>query len=282
MNYIGVLWEKFLYQLGIWSTITSIIAIVSSTTEWGCYKWILLVAAILLSILISYCQVYCKRKKLSIAVNHRSNINISYGNIFEKEGVIVIPVNDYFDTHVGDGIIAPNTIHGKFIEKYFKNNTSELDAKIDAALSGTTGENNLNRQPCGLKIKKYPLGTCARIFHDNKIFILVVSSCFNENNHAVLNISEYPILIQQLYYHIEQYHENNPVYIPLIGSGMAGIDRTKMQLLNYMIAGAFYTDHLSISQGLNIILYPEDGNTLPDIHLNIIKYQFKNYKYGNL
>lgn len=63
---------------------------------------------------------------------------------------------------------------------------------------------------------------------------------------------------------------------------MAGIDRTKMQLLNYMIAGAFYTDHLSISQGLNIILYPEDGNTLPDIHLNIIKYQFKNYKYGNL
>lgn len=282
MNYIGVLWEKFLSQLGIWSTLTSIIAIVSSTSDWGCYKWGLLALTIILSASISCCQVYCKRKKLSISVNHRSDINISYGNIFEKEGVIVIPVNDYFDTHVGDGIIAPNTIHGKFIEKYFSNNTSELDSKIDTALSGTIGEDNFDRQPRGLKTKKYPLGTCVRIFHDNKIFILVASSCFNENNHAVLNISEYPILIQQLYYNIEQYHENNPVHVPLIGSGMAGIDRTKMQLLNYMVAGAFYTDHLSIPQGLNIVLYSENGNTSPDIHLNIIKYQFKNYKYGNL
>lgn len=282
MNYFPLLLNKFLFQLGIWSTMTTIVTIISSTSDWGKCKWLFFSLAIIMSFVISWCQVYCKKKKLTISINHRSNVNISYGDIFEKDGVIVIPVNDYFDTHLGDGIIAENTVHGKFIKKYFRNNVYELDTMINNALPISSSEENEERKRNNLKFKKYPLGTCARIFYDNKVFLLIASTCFNKNNHAELKISEYPILIQKLYYNIEQFHENNPVYIPLIGSGLGGLNRTKMQLLNYMIAGTFYIDQFCINQGINIILYPEHEKTLPDINLNIIKYQFNNYKYGNL
>lgn len=49
--------------------------------------------------------------------------------MFAKDGIKVIPVNEYFDTHLGDGSVAPNTIHGLFLKKY-KGQIHRIDSMI--------------------------------------------------------------------------------------------------------------------------------------------------------
>jgi hypothetical protein len=281
IDHCSIIWDNFLTQLGIWVTITSLISLVCSPLKYEGYSWLLFIVAISFSIVVAWSNFFYKKEKISISINNKTCIHVSYGDLFEKNGVIIIPVNDYFDTHVGDGIIAPSTIHGQFITKYFSDNIDLLDKEIDNALLGNVSfTSNLERTSSDLKTKRYPLGTCARIHYNDKVFILIAVTHFNDYNRAELNDSDYPIIIQKLYYYIEQYHEDNSVYVPLIGSGMAGINKSKMQLLNYMIAGAFYADHLCVVKGINVILYSSEAKTLPDVNLNIIKYQFRNYKTG--
>ena len=44
-------------------------------------------------------------------------LTIKQGDLFVCNGVVLIPVNEYFDTHVGDGVINENSIHGLFINE---------------------------------------------------------------------------------------------------------------------------------------------------------------------
>ena len=62
-------------------------------------------------------------------------LTISEGDLFAQEGIILIPVNEYFDVHVGDGIIDPGSIHGLFIRKYFLGKEQELKQLIQDYLS---------------------------------------------------------------------------------------------------------------------------------------------------
>ena len=102
----------------------------------------------------------------------------------------------------------------------------------------------------GLPQTPYPLGTCIRLVIDNKTYLLVAMTRFNENEHVDINLREYPIIIQKLFYGMEQLSDANPVYLPLLGGGQAGVQLTKMQLLNTIIR-AGQNSEVSIKEGVH-------------------------------
>lgn len=281
MNNICLYWRLLLTRFGaalaILLTIKNVFALIPCIKSWiekfgvCCFVLIILVS-------LAYAMLLLRKKQsLSLALNKATKLTVSYGDLFAQDGMKVIPVNEYFDTHLGDGIVAQNTIHGLFLKKY-QGQIRKLEELISAQLQEKTplqGEYRERNMVPGLPQTPYPLGTSVRIVIDNKKYLLVAVTRFNENEHVDIKLPEYSIVIQQLFYNMEQLCDANPVYVPLIGGGQAGIKLSKMQLLNTIIR-AGQNSEVSILKGVHVILYGEE--TKKEVNLNIIKHLFECWK----
>ena len=192
------------------------------------------------------------KKQICLKLNHNTTAHIFVGDLFAQSGIIIIPVNEYFDTLVGENVVSEDTLHGKFINQYFANNISELDNKMNLALSNIIFEID-DERPIG-KNKKYPLGTTIEIKKDDKTFFLVALTNFNENNRASVSKSKYQEVLAKLFDFIEQFSQGKIVNLPLIGgSNRAGLDISLQKRLECIILTALFRNQLSLGT-LNIVL----------------------------
>lgn len=236
-----------------------------------CCKVILIIGSILFSVLISAIWTVGKRKSVQVKIDGQTDLTIKYGDIWTCKGAIVISANDYFDTHVGDCIVSEGTLHGQFIKNVYDNDEATLRKEIDEAIKKQrlVPIGNNPQRGNGLPTLRYAIGSCIRLCHNGKLYILVVASKFDENNHPEGKSSEYPLLLNGLYKGIFELNDNNPVYMPLVGSGQAGIGCTQMKMLSTMVSHALFADKLTIHNGINIILTEK-----AKVNLSVIDYLY--------
>lgn len=277
-NYWRLLLTRFWAALAILQAVKNLLSLIPQIKQVvDGYGVICFTLIVMVSLLYSFYVLCSKRKSLSLKLNKRTTLNVFYGDLFAQEGMKVIPVNEYFDTHLGDGIVAPNTVHGLFLKKY-QGQIPRLHNLLRKQLEKQTPVQEAHRERemvPGLPQTPYPLGTCVRLEVDNKKYLLVAVTRFNKNEHVDINLHEYPIVIQKLFYGIEQLCDANPVYLPLIGGGQAGVKLSKMQLLNTIIR-AGQNSEVSIVNGVNIVLYDDDAKN--EINLNLIKHLYECWK----
>lgn len=218
------------------------------------------------------------KQKVTLKINNRTKLSIFYGDLFKERHIRVIPVNEYFDTHLDDGIIAPNTVHGQFLKRYITR-IPELRRKIDAQLQHLRQLPNTRQRNmvAGLPQNPYPLGTTIRIEMDGQYYLLVAVTRFNQVEHVDVADSEYMGIMQRLFYHIEQLNDGKSVSLPLIGSGQAGFGYTNMQLLNLIVQAASLSDRLAVIHGINVVLYDSESMR-KSINLSVIKSLYDNWK----
>lgn len=129
--------RHFLEAFGTLASVATLIAFIyrwDTSTISSCGSLLLGVAIIAVC---SFYAMYQTQPKDSIVLTMRDfRIHISFGDLFAKRGIVVIPVNEYFDTIVDDHIIAHKTIHGQFVDKYFANDIATLDTMISRELQG--------------------------------------------------------------------------------------------------------------------------------------------------
>lgn len=195
-----------------------------------------------------------KRINLAIAPG-KLNITIQQADLFKQKGIIVIGVNEYFDTHVGHGVVSSVSLHGKFINKYFYDRTDELYKKITDSLVEQgivpVEKDCSRRTEYGRKIK-YPIGSCAKIRDDENTYILVALSHFDENDKAHLERTEYNTVIGKLMDFLANNAEANEVHMPILGSGLTRLDRTAKRILYYMIDAIDFQHTPTLVGGLHI------------------------------
>ena len=157
-----------------------------------------------------------------------SKISLSFGNILKKKGIIVIHVNREFDTIVGNGIILPTSLHGKFINKFYKDDIGTLDTLIDNQLHGILSEDRSGKQKG--KRKTYPLGTCVKIERKGTTYILAALTRFDDNCHAE------PIdkfvrneFLSKVWEWIRANIEPGDIHFPLIGTGCSRMIGTTLE-----------------------------------------------------
>ena len=216
---------------------------------------------ILLLLIGLICYIYAEyqtwqRKSVTIDVEQHLKLTISEGDLFAQEGIILIPVNEYFDVHVGDGIIDPGSIHGLFIRKYFSDKKQELNGLIQDYLSRYCQDKKVRdvegRGPL-CNSGKYQLGTCVDIAIDGKTYVLFALTHFNEKNKAFVGRFELHEVIQSMMSHVSEICESHPVSMPLFGTGLSRIQRSPQRILHFIIDCIdFECSDKEIPGGLNI------------------------------
>lgn len=225
---------------------------------------------LLLCCVVYACYMTWHKTVVSFKFNDQFLLTVEEGDIFAKKGIIVIPVNEYFDTHIGDGIISPNSVHGKWINELFKDRIHVLDTLITQALQTTPPIASEIRQ--NAKSNKYELGTCVQIKEGNNTYVLVALTHFDNDNHAYISKHEYAIVIDKLLDYLRILPIEAPIYMPLIGSGLSRLRRSSQRILHFLIdAIDFKYSEYTFPKGVFIDIY-----NINQVNLNQLEYHVEN------
>lgn len=195
-----------------------------------------------------------KRTQISLKIRN-TKVVVKQGDLFRERGKKVIPVNEYFDTHVGDGIVDAKTLHGQYIKKYAQKSPDELYSDIVNAL-GSEDTTCIEQRKAPAKNIKYALGT---IYDDNNGFLLLAYSSFDEDNRARLGRFDIAKCYMNMWDQVDIYRGSNSIIFPVLGSG--GVirfekDFTPQQLIELML-WSFRLSGINLARNasLNIIVH---------------------------
>ncbi len=193
------------------------------------------------------------KKKIELSLSSELKLSIKEGDLFKQKGIICIPVNEYFDTHVGDGVVGKDTLHGKFISTYYGDRIQELVDKINDQLANKPYIVHNRRIPT-CPNRQYQLGTCIDIRDGENLYVLFALTHFDDNDIANMSRVEYAEVVRKLMDHMILIAEGKSVYMPLFGTGLARLKRTPERILYHLVDTLDFDDTSSIPGGLNIII----------------------------
>jgi hypothetical protein len=170
---------------------------------------------------------------------------------------IVISTNTTFDTDISSGLIHPDSLQGKFSNKFFAGNTSELDKLITASLKGIAFEDHSTGKG---KKKRYPIGTVARVSAHGKTFYLTAMSELNEHGNAHSNASMIDTSLESLWAYIAAQGELGDVAMAIIGTGRGRVRLSRKKVVE-RIAQSFAdaSQEKVFSNLLTIVVHPADA-----------------------
>ena len=183
-----------------------------------------------------------------------SSMEITFGDIFEGEGVVVIPVNEYFDGSLGDHV-AVNTLHGVFIKNVLGGQSDAFFALTSKALKSIESEEVPRTSGRG---RKYPIGTVASVDVNKKRYLLAALSQTDISTlKASATVHELWDCHAGAWRGARNYSNGDCVRIPLIGSGQSGVGLPPKQLVEIiMISLLYHTKKQKIADKVILVLPP--------------------------
>lgn len=193
-------------------------------------------------------------KKITIRLkNTNTSIEILFGDMFTQDGHRAIPVNEYFDSEIGDPV-SPTSLHGTFIQKILGGRSQTFDELVDKGLSDVPYE--LTERKKG-KNKKFPIGTTlVDSSRNTKYFLVALSRTDIETSKAKADVPELWQALNGLWNKVRTEAGGSPVNLPLIGSGLSAVGLPPQQLLQIIIISILNeTKKREITQEIRIVLF---------------------------
>ena len=210
-----------------------------------------------------------KKGKNTVTACYGDLLKYAFDNRFTESRIIVIPVNDTFDTiveepgeNIKNPLISPKTLHGMWVRKYcsyFKIDPSLLNERIQNSLKkhDFVGTNIKRDRGNGIR---YSLGDVAILDGPNQsIFYLLAISSFDEKNNARIGKKELRNCIEDLLEFYDQTGQSIPIYIPLMGTGSSRAGLSHEDSLK-IIKSCVLTSQEKINGSVNIVVYNGDKN----------------------
>ena len=180
---------------------------------------------------------------------------IECGDLFNCGDVVVIPVNDSFDTIVNDTIIAKKSVHGQFVTRFFSNQLEELDNQIERALINIRPAGMYSEQKKGKK-PYYPIGTTIVVRSGGKDYYLLALTHF-KGDAVQPDLEGYYMAILRLMEYLDAHVSGRQIYLPLIGSGLARLGRRKQQVLENLLC-VLKMSRTTMVGKIHIVLHKND------------------------
>lgn len=234
--------------------------------SWWLCGLILISLFIVTAIIIYFILIILNRKGISTTING-VNVSVKNGNLFNIDGLKIIPFNERFDTKVDDVVISHDSLNGQMIDKYV-DNLNDLKKTIRDAKKDNS---KLTPEKVG-EHYVYPLG---RIIKYNDYLMLSMSH-FDDQNRAYINIHEYETMLSNMWDEIRRVYAGKKIVMPLIGSGITTINGVKEKnntILLKCILCTLRRSRFQPKNGIEIILTQD---TINKIDLVRIKEEFKN------
>lgn len=180
------------------------------------------------------------------------------GDLLESNAPnIVISTNTTFDTDIASGLINPDSIQGKFANKFFAGNTVELDRQITASLSGIDFEDHVKGKG---KKRRYPVGTVAKVQSHGKTFYLSAMAELNEGGTAHTSPKMVDLALEKLWEYVATNGELGDIAIALIGTGRGRVNLSRKKVAEHIAQSFADASRDKIfSNKLSIVVYPEDA-----------------------
>ena len=240
--------EEIIFKIfSLFLSVLSIINYIDKAISWPIRLCFLVLALLIITLLVVLYSNF--KSKVNIKLNNGKKITVSWGSIFNSKGIIIIPANSSFDTTVDNKIVSADSLHGKFIKKYFYNSVDELYNKIIKDLD----EQKIQFSQLKNNKRKYSLGNVARIPVGEDTFLLLALTDFDEHSSASCSSYNYGTIICNLLNFLNNYYKDNEVYIPLIGGGLARLNKSPQQLLEYLLSILLFNDDL-LPDKINVII----------------------------
>ena len=83
-----------------------------------------------------------------------TDVKIAVRDLFSTSRHLVIPVNEFFDSQLGN-LVAANSVHGQCIHQLFKGDSARFESETSAALAGNTSVGICRSEG---RQEKYPIG----------------------------------------------------------------------------------------------------------------------------
>lgn len=261
-----IITQGFLAYSVLWTVIESVTSILKIEIKGAPYYLVL----VLLSLLYGIRKIYQPRNIEFKIPSSDTKIKIFYGDIFEQNGMIAIPVNEYFDSEIGKPV-SEHSLHGIVISKFLGGFSISFDQAIKEDLLNESYE-DVHEKIDG-KNKKYQIGTTALINAGNKKFLLfALSHTGSADCKAYADISVLTKSLGGLLSKARNILGGNPINIPLIGSGLSGIGLPATQLLQLIILVLIEeTKKREISKEIRIVLHE---SRFEEVDLELIKNQW--------
>lgn len=191
--------------------------------------------------------------------NDNLQIEVKVDDLFwVKASSYVIPTNTFFRTVMDDEYVSPTSVQGRFQLKYFKHGTTELDKMIAASLEqqGIKGEDSSDIHG---SVKRYPLGTIAKVDYKRKHYYFVAITDVNKvgkpENQKYSNVN---ITLNALMEFINNFGHYDDLAMPLIGTGRAAIREATIEKVVADIVDQFVNSHYKIARNVTICISLKD------------------------
>lgn len=182
-----------------------------------------------------------------------TTIAIKFGDIFREDGWIAIAVNDFFDSIVDDHVVSSRSLHGRLLQKYWAGNTDDWNQQVEEQLSDIScvpEERNMGNQ-C-----RYAIGTTVAVKKDgNKFLCVALSSTDIANQETKASSSDLHQAVRGLLRKARSVCADEPLSIPLMGSGLSRIGIKNNILVDLILTAIFEeTKKNKVTSEIRIVL----------------------------
>lgn len=255
-NLWGFLVSAFSAFAVSWTVMEALIALLFENTPSFIERKILFFGILILGSL-SYALVKTMRVNFfKFNVGRRKfPLTIKFGDLFTEKGFIVIPSSRYFESGLKQPIF-PKSLQAQLRKQFFQDNLQNYQNDLDAALQGVAFE-EVSRS--GQPERYYDLGTVAYIRQGERTLVHLALTETEAQRFVTDENGSTPQLVEvltKLWKSLIENASGTTVSIPLIGSGVSGINLSPKQILyiNLLVIAEVLSEPNSI-QAVNICLH---------------------------
>lgn len=160
------------------------------------------------------------------------SLEVLFGDIFATDGVVAIPVGEFFDSEIGQPV-SPKSLHGILIEHRLSGGSKTFDTQIAKRLESLPSD-RIDR-PIG-KPLRYPIGTTALIEAGSRRYLAFASThtdpitCKASSDVAVMMEA-----LRGLWRQARIDLNGDPLNVPLVGGYLAGVGLPPEVIVNLIV-----------------------------------------------
>jgi hypothetical protein len=212
-----------------------------------------LVVVLVISVCYGLRKVW-KPSKIEIRIaTTNTTIEVLFGDLFEQDGIRAIAVSEFFDSKLGKPV-SDKSLHGIFLQKCFGGHQESFDRQVDEELKGVEGKEVAKVEG---KTKSFPIGTSALLtVNQDRYLAFAFAKADPETCKAHSDVTMMWVALNQLWQRARIESGGHPLNLPLVGSGLSGLNLPTRDLLNLIILSAITeTKAKQVTQKIRIVLH---------------------------
>lgn len=191
------------------------------------------------------------KKRIVIKIRN-TKIIVKQGDLFAEDGQKIIPMNEFFDVDIENGVVDSNSLHGQYIQNHCAKQPQDLYNDIVLGLKCKKPVTVDQKRVYGGQIQ-YALGT---IYDDKNSYFLLAYSKYDQDNRAYMRNEDIVRCYMNMWNEIDIMRGSKSIAMPVLGSG--GIVRfskeyTPQQLIE-LILWSFRISGIQLSRRANLTI----------------------------